>query len=154
MVTLLNWQYYSTLSYSASLPPPLHPTPTPHSMPRLVVGCKRLHTSAKFCRKLNKVGPAQLRLPAGLTVTYMSSGLLPDDLILLQELLRMAGVWEGGEEDEEYGLQWDVDRVDLDFKTGDRDHDLDDLGDDGDHDHDHDHDEYNLEVILVDFDKH
>ena len=39
--------------------------------------------------------------------------------------------------------------MDLDFKTGDRDHDLDDLGDDGDHDHDHD--EYNLVVILVDF---
>ena len=37
----------------------------------------------------------------------------------------MAGVWEGGEE-EEYGLQWDVDRVDLDFKTGDDFDDLDD----------------------------
>ena len=29
----------------------------------------------------------------------------------------MAGAWDGVEE-EEYGLQWDVDRVDLDFKTG------------------------------------
>ena len=29
----------------------------------------------------------------------------------------MAGAWEGVGE-EEYGLQWDVDRVDLDFKTG------------------------------------
>ena len=135
-------RYYSTLSHSAS-----HPLNA-----KAAGGMQKAAQSAKFCRKLNKVGPAQLRLPAGLTVTYMSSGLLPDDLILLQELLRMAGVWEGGEEDEEYGLQWDVDRVDLDFKTGDRDHDLDDLGDDGDHDHDHD--EYNLEVILVDFDKY
>ena len=35
----------------------------------------------------------------------------------------MAGAWDGVEE-EEYGLQWDVDRVDLDFKTG-GDEDLD-----------------------------
>ena len=35
----------------------------------------------------------------------------------------MAGAWEGVGE-EEYGLQWDVDRVDLDFKTG-GDEDLD-----------------------------
>ena len=36
----------------------------------------------------------------------------------------MAGAWEGVGE-EEYGLQWDVDRVDLDFKTGgDEDHDV------------------------------
>ena len=42
----------------------------------------------------------------------------------------MAGVWEGGEE--EYGLQWDVDRVDLDFKTGDRDDDDDGGGGDDD----------------------
>ena len=36
----------------------------------------------------------------------------------------MAGAWEGVGE-EEYGLQWDVDRVDLDFKTG-GDEDLED----------------------------
>ena len=42
----------------------------------------------------------------------------------------MAGVWEGGEE--EYGLQWDVDRVDLDFKTGDLDDDDGGGGDDVD----------------------
>merc|ERR1711962_867832 len=33
-----------------------------------------------------------------------------------REFVRMAGAWEGVGE-EEYGLQWDVDRVDLDFKT-------------------------------------
>ena len=42
----------------------------------------------------------------------------------------MAGVWEGGEE--EYGLQWDVDRVDLDFKTGDLEDDDGGSGDDVD----------------------
>ena len=47
----------------------------------------------------------------------------------LQELLRMVGEWEGGEE-EEYGLQWDVDRVDLDFKTGDDHHGVHDDHDD------------------------
>ena len=53
----------------------------------------------------------------------------------------MAGVWEGGEE-EEYGLQWDVDRVDLDFKTGDHHVVHDDHGDQvGDVDHHHDADD-------------
>ena len=67
----------------------------------------------------------------------------------------MAGVWEGGEE-EEYGLQWDVDRVDLDFKTGDHvghdDHG--DQGGDVHHDHGPDHVEddngcYGLSEIMT-----
>ena len=45
-------------------------------------------------------------------------------LHILKEFVRMAGAWEGVGE-EEYGLQWDVDRVDLDFKTG-GDEDLED----------------------------
>ena len=33
-----------------------------------------MHTSAKFCIKLNKVAAAQLRPPAGLTAAHMPSG--------------------------------------------------------------------------------